>query len=144
MKIDSIKNGLVIDHIRAGNGMEIYRLLELEKLDCSVAIIKNVASKKLGKKDIIKIDADIEIDLDILGYIDSDITINVIRDSVLVEKRHIELPETLTGVLVCKNPRCISATEQELPQIFKLTDRENKVYRCMYCEAKAKGYKTSF
>jgi aspartate carbamoyltransferase regulatory chain, allosteric domain len=139
MKIDSIKNGLVIDHIRAGNGMEIYRLLELEKLDCSVAIIKNVASKKLGKKDIIKIDADIEIDLDILGYIDSDITINVIRDSVLVEKRHIELPETLTGVLVCKNPRCISATEQELPQIFKLTDRENKVYRCMYCEAKAKG-----
>ena len=139
MKIDSIKIGLVIDHIRAGNGMEIYRLLELEKLDCSVAIIKNVASKKLGKKDIIKIDADIEIDLDILGYIDSDITINVIRDSVLVEKRHIELPETLTGVLVCKNPRCISATEQELPQIFKLTDRENKVYRCMYCEAKAKG-----
>ncbi len=139
MKIDSIKNGLVIDHIRAGNGMEIYRLLELEKLDCSVAIIKNVVSKKLGKKDIIKIDADIEIDLDILGYIDSDITINVIRDSVLVEKRHIELPETLTGVLVCKNPRCISATEQELPQIFKLTDRENKVYRCMYCEAKAKG-----
>ena len=139
MKIDSIKNGLVIDHIRAGNGMEIYRLLELEKLDCSVAIIKNVASKKLGKKDIIKIDADIEIDLDILGYIDSDITINVIRDSVLVEKRHIELPETLTGVLVCKNPRCISATEQELPQIFKLTDRENKVYRWMYCEAKAKG-----
>ena len=139
MKIDSIKNGLVIDPIRAGNGMEIYRLLELEKLDCSVAIIKNVASKKLGKKDIIKIDADIEIDLDILGYIDSDITINVIRDSVLVEKRHIELPETLTGVLVCKNPRCISATEQELPQIFKLTDRENKVYRCMYCEAKAKG-----
>lgn len=139
MKIDSIKNGLVIDHIRAGNGMEIYRLLELEKLDCSVAIIKNVASKKLGKKDIIKIDADIEIDLDILGYIDSDITINVIRDSVLVEKRHIELPETLTGVLVCKNPWCISATEQELPQIFKLTDRENKVYRCMYCEAKAKG-----
>ena len=138
MKIDSIKNGLVIDHIRAGNGMEIYRLLELEKLDCSVAIIKNVVSKKLGKKDIIKIDADIEIDLDILGYIDSDITINVIRDSVLVEKRHIELPETLTGVLVCKNPRCISATEQELPQIFKLTDRENKVYRCMYCEAKSK------
>lgn len=138
MKIDSIKNGLVIDHIRAGNGMEIYRLLELEKLDCSVAIIKNVVSKKLGKKDIIKIDADIEIDLDILGYIDSDITINVIRDSVLVEKRHIELPETLTGVLVCKNPRCISATEQELPQIFKLTDRENRIYRCMYCEAKAK------
>ena len=138
MKIDTIKNGLVIDHIRAGNGMEIYRLLELEKLDCSVAIIKNVASKKLGKKDIIKIDADIEIDLDILGYIDSDITINVIRDSVLVEKRHIELPETLTGVLVCKNPRCISATEQELPQIFKLTDRENRIYRCMYCEAKAK------
>ena len=138
MKIDSIKNGLVIDHIRAGNGMEIYRLLELKKLDCSVAIIKNVASKKLGKKDIIKIDADIEIDLDILGYIDSDITINVIRDSVLVEKRHIELPETLTGVLVCKNPRCISATEQELPQIFKLTDRENRIYRCMYCEAKAK------
>ena len=138
MKIDSIKNGLVIDHIRAGNGMEIYRLLELEKLDCSVAIIKNVVSKKLGKKDIIKIDADIEIDVDILGYIDSDITINVIRDSVLVEKRHIELPETLTGVLVCKNPRCISATEQELPQIFKLTDRENRIYRCMYCEAKAK------
>lgn len=138
MKIDSIKNGLVIDHIKAGNGMEIYRLLELEKLDCSVAIIKNVASKKLGKKDIIKIDADIDIDLDILGYIDPGITIDVIRDSVLVEKRHIELPERLTGVLVCKNPRCISATEQELPQIFKLTDRENRIYRCIYCEAKAK------
>lgn len=139
MKIDSIKNGLVIDHIRAGNGMEIYRLLELEKLDCSVAIIKNVASKKMGKKDIIKIDAALDIDLDILGYIDPGITIDVIRDFCLVEKRHIELPETLTGVLVCKNPRCISATEQELPQIFKLTDKENRIYRCMYCEAKAKG-----
>ncbi len=138
MKIDSIKNGLVIDHIKAGNGMEIYRLLELEKLECSVAIIKNVASKKLGKKDIIKIDADIDIDLDILGYIDPGITINVIKDAVLVEKKHIDLPETLTGVLICKNPRCISTTEQELPQIFKLTDRENRIYRCIYCEAKAK------
>ena len=137
MNVDSIKNGLVLDHIKAGRGMQIYEVLHLDTLDCPVAIIKNVPSKKMGKKDIIKIDAAIEIDLDILGYIDPDITVNVIKDST-VEKKRLALPEQLTGVLKCKNPRCISTTEQELPQIFKLSDRECRVYRCLYCESAAK------
>ena len=138
MNIDSIKNGIVIDHIAAGRGMELYRLLELEKLDCTVALIKNVGSRKTGKKDIIKIDADIEIDTDILGFIDPDVTVNVIKNDKIVEKKAIALPEKLTNVLVCKNPRCISATEQEVPQIFTLADKEKRVYRCLYCETKAK------
>ena len=138
MNIDSIKNGIVIDHITAGLGMRIFNLLGLDELDCPVAIIKNVASRKMGKKDIIKIDADIELDLDILGYVDPGITVNVIKESVLVEKRSIELPEKLTNVVKCKNPRCITTTEQELPHIFKLTDRQKRVYRCIYCEVQAK------
>ncbi len=137
MNVDSIKNGLVLDHIKAGRGMQIYEVLNLAALDCPVAIIKNVPSKKMGKKDIIKIDAAIELDLDILGYIDPDITVNVIKDST-VEKKRLSLPEQLTGVLKCKNPRCISTTEQELPHIFKLADREGRVYRCLYCESAAK------
>ncbi len=136
MHIDSIRNGLVIDHISAGKGMLIYDLLGLAELDCSIAIIKNVSSRKLGKKDIIKIDADLQVDLDILGYVDPGITINVIRDGALVEKKTVDLPETLTNVLKCKNPRCITSTEQELKHIFKLTDREKRIYRCIYCEAK--------
>ena len=138
MNVDSIKNGIVIDHITAGLGMRIFNLLGLDELDCPVAIIKNVASRKMGKKDIIKIDADIELDLDILGYVDPGITVNVIKESVLVEKKSIELPERLCNVVKCKNPRCITTTEQELPHIFKLTDRQKRVYRCIYCEVQAK------
>lgn len=137
MNIDSIKNGIVIDHISSGNGMKLYQLLKLDELDCSVAIIKNVASKKTGKKDIIKIDADIDIDLDILGYVDPDVTINIIKDSKLAEKKKIDLPESLTNVIFCKNPRCITSCEHEIKHIFKLSDRENRVYRCVYCETRA-------
>ena len=141
MNIDSIKNGIVIDHITAGLGMTVYNLLGLDELDCAVAIIKNAASRKMGKKDIIKIDADIELNTDILGYVDPGITVDIIKDSVLVEKKSIGLPEKLTGVIKCKNPRCITTTEQELPHIFKLTDREKRVYRCIYCEVKAEDHK---
>ena len=138
MNIDSIKNGIVIDHITAGQGMRIYNLLGLDSLDCSVALIKNVSSRKMGKKDIIKIDSDFDVDTDILGYVDPDVTVNIIKVGKTVEKKSSALPEKLTGVLTCKNPRCISVTEQELPQIFKLTDRARRVYRCIYCETKAK------
>ena len=137
MNIDSIQNGIVIDHITAGRGMKLYELLHLEQLDCSVAIIKNVHSQKQGKKDIIKIDADIPVNLDVIGYVDPGVTVNVIRDGVLVEKKRIDMPETLVNVIFCKNPRCITSCEQELKHIFKLTDRKNKVYRCLYCETKA-------
>ena len=138
MNIDSIQNGIVIDHITAGLGMTIYRLLKLDELNCSVALIKNASSRKMGKKDIIKIDSDFQVDMDVLGYVDPGVTVDVIRGGKLTEKRNLELPETLTGVITCKNPRCISSTEQELPQVFKLTDRKNRTYRCLYCEAKAK------
>jgi aspartate carbamoyltransferase regulatory subunit len=141
MNIDSIKNGIVIDHITAGLGMTVYNLLKLDELDCAVAIIKNAASRKMGKKDIIKIDADIQLNMDLLGYIDPGITVDIIKDSVLVEKKRIGLPEKLTNVIKCKNPRCITTTEQELPHIFKLTDREKRVYRCIYCEVKAENNK---
>ena len=137
MNIDSIKNGIVIDHISAGNSLKLYQLLKLDELECSVAIIKNVTSKKTGKKDIIKIDADIDIDLDILGYVDPDVTINIIKDSKLVEKKKIDLPESLSNVIFCKNPRCITSCENEIEHIFKLADKENRVYRCVYCETKA-------
>ena len=136
MNIDSIKNGIVIDHIPAGRSMTLYRLLGLDSLDCSIAIIKNVNSKKMGRKDIIKIDSQLDVNLDLLGFIDPDITVNIIKDGVRVEKKQMALPEEITGVLACKNPRCITSVEQELPQRFKLTDRENKVYRCVYCETK--------
>ncbi len=139
MKIDSIINGIVIDHITAGRGMTIYSLLKLDNLDCSVALIKNATSKKMGRKDIIKIDSDIRLNLDILGYIDPGVTVNVIKDGVLVDKKQIELPEQLVNVIKCHNPRCITTTEQELTQVFRLTDRVNRVYRCMYCEIQAKG-----
>ena len=139
MNIDSIKTGIVIDHIKAGEGMKIYNFLNLDELECSIAIIKNVHSKLMGKKDIIKIDADLGVDLNALGYIDSDITINVIKEGVRTEKYHPTLPETITGIIKCKNPRCITTTEQELAHVFKLTDVDKKIYRCLYCEAKAEG-----
>lgn len=137
MNIDSIKNGIVIDHIAAGRGMKLYRLLNLEALDCSVAIIKNVPSKKLGKKDIIKIDADISVDFDVIGFVDPKATVNVIKEGKLMEKKSIPLPKKLTNVIRCKNPRCITSTEQDLDQVFVLTDSQNTVYRCLYCETKA-------
>ena len=138
MNVDSIKNGIVIDHITAGLGMTVYNLLGLDALGCPVAIIKNVSSCKMGKKDIIKIDDDIDLDLNILGYVDPGVTVNVIRESKLVEKKSIELPEKLVNVVKCKNPRCITTTEQELDHVFKLTDRNKRVYRCIYCEVQAK------
>ena len=139
MNIDSIKNGIVIDHITAGKGMELYRLLSLGDLNCTVALIKNVGSQKMGKKDIIKVDADIDLNMDILGYVDPNVTVNVIRNGKNVEKRRIGLPARLTNVIKCKNPRCITTTEQELAHVFVLTDAEARVYRCLYCEAKADG-----
>ena len=137
MNIDSIQNGIVIDHIPAGAGMELYQLLGLDALDCSVAIIKNAHSNKDGKKDIIKIDELIPVDLDLIGYLAPHAKINFIRDGILVEKRDATLPKTLTNVIKCKNPRCITGTEQELDHVFRLTDPENRIYRCVYCEAKA-------
>ncbi len=138
MQINPITNGIVLDHITAGKIMELYRVLKLDELDCSVAIIKNADSKKMGKKDILKIDADIDLDLDLVGYIDPNITVNVIKNGEVVKRTKLDLPEKVKDVIKCKNPRCITSTEQELPHIFKLTDRENKVYRCIYCETPAK------
>jgi aspartate carbamoyltransferase regulatory subunit len=140
MNIDSIKNGIVIDHITAGKAMDLYFLLGLDKLDNDhqVAIIKNANSRKMGKKDILKIDGDFKIDINAIGYVDPGITINVIRDGKLVEKRTIKKPSILTNVIKCKNPRCITSVEQELDHVFKLTDEENNIYRCIYCETKAK------
>ena len=137
MIIDAIRNGIVIDHISAGKAMELYKSLGLRDLDCTVAILKNVVSGKLGRKDIIKIDRILELDWDLIGYVDPNITVNIIKDGEQVEKRQLKLPETITGVIRCKNPRCITSVEQELPQVFTLTDRENRVYRCLYCETHA-------
>ena len=135
MNIDSIRNGYVLDHIKAGASMEIYRLLGLDKLDCSVAIIKNAKSTKLGRKDIIKIDALIDLDLDVLGYVDPDITVSIIKDGVQVEKKHPQLPKKLVNVLRCKNPRCITTTEPHPPAEFVLSDPEKHTYRCAYCDS---------
>lgn len=137
MQIDTIKNGIVIDHIAAGRAMQLYSMLGLNKLDCTVAIIKNVPSAKMGKKDIIKIDSAFDADLDVIGYVSPNVTVNVIRDGTIVEKKHIDLPEKLTNIIKCKNPRCITTAEQEITQVFLLCDRQKAEYRCMYCDAKA-------
>ena len=136
MNIDSIQNGYVIDHIQAGESFNIYNYLNLGELDTQVAIIKNEKSKKSGRKDIIKIDEITNINLDILGYLDSNITVNKIVNGKIANKYHPKLPEKLVNIIKCKNPRCITSIEQELPHICELTDRENKVYRCKYCEEK--------
>lgn len=136
LNIGGLKEGVVIDHIKAGGAMEIYNYLGLENLDCSVAIIKNAKSNKMSKKDIIKIEGPITVNLEVLGVLDENITINVIQDNKIVEKKALPLPEVVTNVIKCKNPRCITSIEQELPHRFKLTDKKNRIYRCMYCEQK--------
>lgn len=136
MNIDSIKNGIVIDHITAGKSLEIYSLLGLDKLETPVALIKNAVSRKTGKKDIIKIDGDFLPDTELLGFVEPNATVNIIKNSVIVEKKALSLPERLVNVIKCKNPRCITSTEQELPNIFKLSDRAEATYRCVYCESK--------
>ena len=138
MIIGQIKEGIVLDHITAGNGMNIYNVLNLGKLDCSVALIKNAESPKMGKKDIIKIGTLLDIDLDVLGYLDPGITVNVIRDGEVAERRHVALPQRVVNVIKCKNPRCITSVEREIVHEFKLTDPAKKVYRCIYCEQQAK------
>ncbi|WP_394968570.1 aspartate carbamoyltransferase regulatory subunit [Candidatus Allofournierella merdipullorum] len=138
LNIDSLEKGVVIDHIESGKSMEIYRVLELDKLDCSVAIIKNARSKKSGRKDIIKIEDRIDIDLDVLGFIDPNITVNIIDGGRIIEKKHLQLPERIVNVAKCKNPRCITSVEQELDHVFVLTDAEKGVYRCLYCEQEYK------
>ena len=141
MNIDSIQNGYVIDHIRAGRSMEIYRYLGLDSLDCSVAIIKNVDSRKYGRKDIIKIDQEIDLDLDALGYIDPRITVNLVQNRELLAKKHLELPSKLTNIVKCKNPRCITSVEEEVDHVFNLVDAQRELYLCAYCEAAAEKHR---
>ena len=141
LNVGRIEEGFVLDHIQAGRSMEIYKYLHLDKLDCCVAIIKNAKSSKMGKKDIIKIEGPITVNLDILGFIDHNITVNIIKDSEIVEKKALHLPREITNVIRCKNPRCITSIEQELDHVFVLTDPENEVYRCKYCEEKYDGHR---
>lgn len=143
LNISGLNEGVVIDHIKAGAGMSVYHYLKLDRLDCQVAIIKNAASKKSGKKDIIKIEGHPDIDFDMLGVLDPNLTINIIKDDKIIEKRHLRLPKTVTNVIKCHNPRCITSIEQELPHKFKLTDKERGIYRCVYCEQKYKEKKRS-
>lgn len=138
MIIGQIKNGIVLDHITAGRGMTLYNFLGLDKLDCQVALIKNAESVKMGRKDIIKIDRVIDIDLNALGYLDPGVTVNIIEDGKLAKRQSIGLPRRIENVIKCKNPRCITTVEQELPHIFTLTDKERRIYRCLYCESEAK------
>ncbi len=135
MIIGQIKDGIVLDHITAGRGMEIYNILGLDKLDCTVAMIKNADSAKMGKKDIIKVAQVMDLDLDVLGYIDPGITVNIIRDGKLLKREHLSLPKTVKDLIVCKNPRCITSCEQELQQEFRLVNEETQTYRCIYCDS---------
>ena len=139
LNISGLNQGVVIDHIQAGGAMKIYEYLNMEKLDCQVAIIKNAKSNKMGRKDIIKIEGPIQIDLNVLGILDHNITINIIENDKIVRKHTLELPDEVTNIIRCKNPRCITSIEQELPHKFKLTGRKNRIYRCIYCESKFKG-----
>ena len=140
LNVGKIDEGFVLDHIPAGMSLEIYKYLHLDKLDCTVAIIKNAKSNKLGKKDILKVECSVDVlDLDVLAVLNQGITVNVIKDSVIVEKKDLELPKEIKGVIRCKNPRCITSIEQELPHIFRLTDTTKKIYRCIYCEEKFNG-----
>ena len=138
LNISGLQEGVVLDHIQAGKSLDIYYHLGLDRpTDCQVAIIKNARSNKMGRKDIIKVEGPIDnIDLDVLGYIDHNITVNVIRDNKITEKKALKLPKKITNVIRCKNPRCITSIEQELPHIFYLADEKTETYRCMYCEEK--------
>ena len=138
MIIGKIENGIVLDHIKAGQGMKLHEILNLDKLDCEVALIQNAQSSKMGRKDILKIDRLVDLNIDAVGYVDPGITVNIIKDGELAKRTHLDLPEEIVDIVKCKNPRCITTIEQELPQVFKLTDRKAKVYRCKYCESKAK------
>ena len=137
MIIGQLVDGIVLDHITAGKGMEIYNVLGLGELNCTVALVKNADSVKMGKKDIIKIGQLIDLNVEVLGYLDPGITVNIIENGQRVKRERLTLPEKVTGIIKCKNPRCITSTEQELVHEFKLTDREKKVYRCIYCESEA-------
>lgn len=137
MRVDEIKNGIVIDHITAGRAMQIYTLLGLDNIESTVAVLQNVPSKKMGKKDIIKIDCIMDINFDVLGFISPNITVDIVRGGAVAEKKHINLPDELTDILHCKNPRCITSTEQDIHHVFRLTDREKGIYRCVYCDTKA-------
>lgn len=141
MTVDSIREGMVIDHIAAGKAMELYRLLGLAEAPCPVAVIQRVQSRRMGRKDIIKIDGDFPVDIDVLGYVDPDATVNIIRDGRVAEKKPLALPEKLCGVLLCRNPRCITSTERALPSAFRLSDPASRSYRCLYCEAEAERIK---
>ena len=137
MKVDSIVNGIVIDHITAGKAMTLYKLLELDKLDCSIALIQNAPSGFMGKKDIIKISTtDLDLNLDVIGYVSPNVTVNIIRDKEIIEKKHLSLPTKLTNIIRCKNPRCITTTEQGIDHIFMLRGESRTEYRCYYCDAK--------
>ena len=138
MIIGKIEDGIVLDHIQAGQGMRLYDILNLDKLDCEVALIQNAPSEKMGRKDILKIDKLIDLDIDAVGFVDPGITVNIITDGKRIKRGSLELPEKIVDIIKCKNPRCITTIEQELPHVFTLTDRKNKVYRCIYCESKAK------
>lgn len=140
MHIDSIQNGIVLDHIKAGKSMQIYNDLGLEDMDCSVAIIKNAPSNKMGRKDIIKIDDTMDLNLDVLGYIDPNITVCYISDGRIVRKEHLKLPKKIVNIIRCKNPRCITSVESSLDHIFLLADEEKQIYRCAYCESKKSEY----
>ncbi len=142
LNISGLKEGIVLDHIQAGKSMDIYFKLGLDRLDCQIAIIKNAKSRKMGKKDIIKIDGGLNlVNLDVLGYIDHKITINIIKDGEIVEKKRVKLPKIITNVISCKNPRCITSIEQELPHIFYLADPKKEIYRCQYCDEKHSSHK---
>ncbi len=140
LNIDSLNEGVVIDHIQAGSSMDIYKYLHLDQLNCSLAIIKNAKSGKFGKKDIIKIDGDIDLDLDVLGFIDHNITINIIKNGCITEKKNLTLPKEVKNVIKCKNPRCITSVE-EVDHIFRLSSQEKHLYRCIYCEQEFKGFR---
>ena len=138
LNVGQLNEGVVLDHIEAGKSMSIYHYLKLDQLDCCVAIIKNARSEAMGLKDIIKIDDEIDIDLDVVGFVDPGTTVNIIKDGVVVEKKRLELPERLVNVIRCKNPRCITTVEPSLDQVFRLTDRARRIYRCIYCDAERK------
>ena len=141
LSVGQLNEGVVLDHIQAGKSMDIYKYLKLDKMDCCVAIIKNARSNKMGRKDIIKVECPIEeLDLDVLGFIDHNITVNIIRDGEIVEKKDLTLPKKLVNIIHCKKPRCISSIEQELDQVFFLADEEKEIYRCQYCEEKYSAF----